>query len=146
MSTFKYELESLLNVREKLEDIKQKEYAESLELLKQKKDIKNKIDDSLNHSTLTFKNSISNSIDARQIKMQHNYRRVLEKKKGLATQNLEKAKKKSKQQHKELLSAMRNRKTLEILKDKKYDQFIEQEKRVEQQVIDEIICFAHKQA
>lgn len=145
MSTFTYKLESLLSVREKLEDAKQKEYAEALEVLEQKKDIKNKIDKSLKNSTLVFKASICNQIDTRKIKTQQNHHMLLKQKKGLAKENLKIAEQKTTQQRKELLAAMRSRKTLEILKEKKYEEFLNQEKKDEQQVIDEIVSFTYKQ-
>jgi len=144
MSTFKYELESLLSVREKMEDIKQKEYAKALESLEEKKNIKNEIDNCLENCTLDFKASISNIIDAREIKMQQSYQTLLKKQKGLAIHNLEIAHKKTKKQRKELLNAMRNKKTLEILKDKKYEQFLDEQKKDEQLLIDEIVSFAYK--
>jgi len=144
MSTFKYKLESLLSVREKMENIKQKEYAQALEILEEKKNIKKKIDNCLENNTLDMKNSISNIIDAREIKMQQSYQRLLKKQKGLAIHNLETAHKKTKDQRKELLHAMRNKKTLEILKDKKYEQFLNQQKKDEQLLIDEIVSFAYK--
>ena len=145
MSTFKYELESLLNVREKMENIKQKEYAEALEILEKNKNINNQIDDSLKNSTLKLKNSISDIIDAREIKMQQNYQLLLKKQKRVAIHNLEIAHKKTKKQRKELLNAMRNKKTLEVLKDKKYEQFKDEQKKDEQLLIDEIVSFAYKQ-
>lgn len=144
MSTFKYELESLLNVREMMENIKQKEYAEALEILEKNKNINNQIDDSLKNSTLKLKNSISDIIDAREIKMQQSYQLLLKKQKRVAIHNLEIAHKKTKKQRKELLNAMRNKKTLEILKDKKYEQFKEEQKKDEQLLIDEIVSFAYK--
>lgn len=146
MSTFRYELENVLNLREKLEDIKQKEYAESLALLEKEKKIKNQIDKSLNKSTLIFKSSISDAIDPRKIKLQQNYHTLLKKQKGVAVQNVEVAKKKTKEQRKQLLDAMKNKKTLEVLKEKRFEQFIEEEKKVEQQIIDEIVSFAYKHA
>jgi len=145
MSTFKYELESLLNVREKMEDIKQKEYAEALEILEKKKTISNQIDNSLKNNTLKLKDSISDIIDAREIKIQQNYQLLLKKQKGVALHNVEIAHNKTKEQRKELLNAMRNKKTLEILKDKKYEQFKDEQKKEEQLQIDEIVSFAYKQ-
>ena len=144
MSTFRYELENVLNVREKLEGIKQKEYAESLAILENEKKIKRQIDSSLNKSTLIFKNSISDTIDPRIIKMQQNYHALLKNQEILAIQKVAVAKKQTKKQRNELLNAMKNKKTLEVLKEKRFEQFIQEEKKQEQQIVDEIVSFAYK--
>ena len=146
MSTFKYKLENVLNVREKLEGIKQKEYAKALAILENEKKIKRKIDHALNQSTLIFKESIEDKIDPRVIKMQQNYHSLLKVQKDLAVANVAVAKKKTNKQRNELLNAMKNKKTLEVLKEKKFEQFIDEEKKQEQQIIDEIVSFAYKQS
>ena len=144
MSTFKYKLENVLNVREKLEGIKQKEYAKALAILENEKKIKRKIDHALNQSTLIFKESIEDKIDPRVIKMQQNYHSLLKVQKDLAVANVAVAKKKTSKQRNELLNAMKNKKTLEVLKEKKFEQFIDEEKKQEQQIVDEIVSFAYK--
>lgn len=144
MSTFKYELENVLNIREKLEGIKQKEYAQSLAALENEKRIKQQIENSLTRITLVFKDTISDAIDPRMIKMQQNYHSLLKTQEVLAVKNVAVAKKKTNKQRNELLNAMKNKKTLEVLKEKKFEQFIQQEKKDEQQIVDEIVSFAYK--
>ncbi len=61
MSTFKYELQNVLNLREQQENIKQKEYAEALEVLKIKKTIKKQIDESIYNNRQRLKDSVSYS-------------------------------------------------------------------------------------
>ncbi|HHX59582.1 MAG TPA: flagellar export protein FliJ [Epulopiscium sp.] len=146
MANFKYELENVLNVREKLQNIKQKEYADALELLKKEKQIKKQINHSLNNSRHAFKSSISDYIDPKKIKSQQNYHMLLEDQYQIATEKVEIAKGKTEKQRIELLNAMKNKKTLEILKEKRFEQFIEQEKKDEQQVVDEIVSFAYKKS
>lgn len=143
MSNFKYELENVLNVREKLENIKQKEYAESLEMLKQQKQVKKQINESLISSRHVFKSAISDYIDPKKIKLQQNHHMLLENQYTIATDKVEKAKDKTEKQRRELLNAMKNKKTLEILKEKRFEQFLEEEKKAEQQIVDEIVSFAY---
>lgn len=144
MSAFKYKLENVLNVREKLEGIKQKEYAHSLAVLEHEKKIKRQIAKSLDKSTLIRKDSISDVIDPRMIKMQQNYHTLLKVQEDLAVKNVAVAKKKTNKQRNELLNAMKDKKTLEVLKEKKFEEFIAEEKKQEQQIIDEIVSFAYK--
>lgn len=146
MSKFKYELENVLNVREKQENIKQKEYAEALEVLKQEKIIKKQIDQLLDHNTHIFKSAISDQIDSKKIRLQQNYHMLLENKQTMAVKKVEKAKVKTEKQRRELLNAMKNKKTLEILKEKRFEQFLEEEKKDEQQMVDEIVSFSYKNA
>lgn len=143
VSTFKYTLENVLNLREQQENIKQKEYAQALETLKIEEQIKKQIDKSLNESIQQFKNSISDYIDPYKIKSQRDYHSLLENRHAIATKKVQKAKDKAEKQRQELLMAMKNKKTLESLRTKKFEQFIEQEKKDEQQVVDEIVSFAY---
>ena len=143
MAGFKYELENVLNLRGKQENIKQKEYAQALEKLKQEKKIKQQIEQSLSNSRDIFKNDISDYIDPNKIKSHQNYHTLLEKQQTIATEKVKKAKNKTEEQRLELLNAMKNKKTLEILKEKRREQFIEQEKKDEQLIVDEIVSFAY---
>ncbi len=143
MATFKYELQNVLNLRHQQEKMKQKEYAQSLEVLKSEAYIKKQIDQSLDKSRQIFKDSLNDYIDPKLIKSQQSYHTLLENKQVIAAANVEKAKEKTEAQRQELLTAMKNRKTLEILKEKSLEEYKEQEKRDEQQVVDEIVSFAY---
>lgn len=143
MSGFKYELENVLNLRENEENIKQKEYAKSLEVLKEEKQKQTQIKESLKNSRHIFKHTISDHIDPKRIKAQQNYHTLLEKQHKLAISKVEKAKHKSEKQRIELLNAMKNKKTLEILKQKRLEVYLDEEKKAEQQVVDEIVSFGH---
>ena len=123
--------------------MKQKEYAKSLEVLKKEKKIKNQINESLENSRHIFKHTISNDIDPKKIKAQQNYHTLLKRQHEIAINKVEEAKNKSEQQRKELLNAMRNKKTLEILKQKRLEIYLDEEKKAEQQVVDEIVSFGY---
>lgn len=143
MATFKYKLQNVLRLREQQEGIKQKEYAQALEVLKVKTQIKQEINQSLNNSTQLLKDAMRDHIDPRRIKSQLNHHMLLEKKQALATEQVEQAKIVTEKQRQELLGAMKNKKTLEILKEKSLEEFKEQEKKEEQQVVDEIVSFGY---
>lgn len=143
MATFKYDLQNVLNLREQQEDMKLKEYAQSLDLLKEKEQIKKGIDDSLIHNRELFKSSISNYIDPNQVKQQHHYQMLLQNKQIIAKEKLEKAKENTEAHRQALLKAMKERKTLDILKEKRREAFKEEEKKEEQQIVDEIVSFAY---
>lgn len=146
MANFKYELENVLNVREKLENIKQKEYAEALEVLKKEKQAEKEISKALANNRHMFKSSVSDYIDPKKIQSHQNYKMLLEKQYEKATIKVKQAEIKSEEQRKQLLNAMKNKKTLEVLKEKRLEQFIEQEKKDEQQVVDEIVSFSYHKA
>lgn len=143
MSNFKYELQNVLNLREQQENIKQKEYAQALEVLKTEKAIKKQIDKSIYNNRQMLKHSVSDYIDPKIIKLQQNYQLRLEKEQVMAAKKVEKASVKTEEQRLELLEAMKNKKTLETLKEKRREEFIEEEKKEEQQIIDEIVSFAY---
>ncbi len=143
MAAFKYNLQNILNLREQQEDMKLKEYAQSLERLKEQRLIKKQIDESLLSNRELFKNSISDYIDPNQIKQQLNYQMLLANKQAIAKDKVDKAKENTDVYREHLLKAMKERKTLDILKEKKLEEFKEEEKKEEQQIIDEIVSFSY---
>lgn len=143
MAKFKYKFEGLLNLREKLEDAKQREYADSLMKLREKEEIKSKVKKSLDYNMLMLKQVTSSELDPREIAMHQQYNKVLKKHMIVVTKDVKNAKKESESKRVELLEAMKSKKTLAILKDKQYEQFLDEEKKMDQQMIDQIVSFSY---
>lgn len=143
MSKFKYKFDNILQLREKLEDIKKREYAEELQALEKKKKAKKQIEETLKNNIITLKKATTSNIDTNEVTMYLKYQKVLKERNKIAAEELHKATLKTEDKRSELLDAMKSKKTLSVLKEKKLEQFVEEEKKAEQQIIDEIVSFAY---
>lgn len=143
MSKFKYKFDNILQLREKLEDIKKREYAEELQALEKKKKAKKQIEETLKNNIITLKKATARNIDTNEVTMYLKYQKVLKERNKIAAEELHKSTLKTEDKRSELLDAMKSKKTLSVLKEKKLEQFVEEEKKAEQQIIDEIVSFAY---
>ena len=90
-----------------------------------------------------LKQVTSSELDPREIAMHQQYNKVLKKHMIVVTKDVKNAKKESESKRVELLEAMKSKKTLAILKDKQYEQFLDEEKKMDQQMIDQIVSFSY---
>ena len=134
---FKFSLDKLLDIRLEKEEESKRSFTESQ---REKRKLEEKIDD-LQNSYEKYK-GISEKEDVVYQKLKRYYVQGLQKgirsaKEDLLTKNLEVDKRR-----RELIEKQIERKTVEILKEKKYKQFIKEQQRVEQINIDELALYA----
>lgn len=140
MAKYKFKLDRVLNYKERIEDIKKAEFAEYNSILireeerlnhfnNYKKDLLMQKRESLNSLTIgTFKlhsdylKDISNLIETQKKTVQ------------IAQNDVDKA-------EGELLIAMQEKKSFERLKEIKYEEYIEDEKKKEEKITDAIVTF-----
>lgn len=137
-SNFKFQ--KLLNYKKDMEGLKKTEYGQVYQRLNTEED---KLSDfNLHKEDLVFKKSqASNGTSIANLKLYNNYLQditlnIQKQEKIIAEthEELEKAKE-------ELVLAMTEKKTYEILKENQYNDFIFQEKKKEEKLIDGIIAF-----
>jgi len=145
MAKFVFGFEQLLNIKRKIEKQEQMNLGKAMKALSasmQKLEITKY---HYNDSVKGFQNSLSsNRIDPTKIKRLNVnvafYHTQVKEQEALVTRNediVEKAREK-------LKLALKERKTFEILKEKAYEVYMEEEKAVEAKVIDEIVSFKYK--
>lgn len=135
---FKFSLDNLLEIRKQKEEESKKLFTESQ---RKKSSIEQKLDD-LKES---YKNhsGINGEEDVVYQKLKRYYLQGLEKgirtaKDELVVQNLEVDKRR-----KELVDKQIQRKTVETLKEKRYEAYIKEQERVEQNTLDELALYAY---
>ncbi|MDF2612689.1 MAG: fliJ [Clostridia bacterium] len=142
---FKFELNSVLSLKEKIEDVKKRElgiantYKEELEL--QKEALVNEHDGIY----VDIKKSSCAEVDIHAIKVLSRYSSYINKQIKDAEVHIVKAQKVVDIKREELLQAMKERKILDNLKEIKLEQHMEESKRLEQVLIDEIISYKYGQ-
>ena len=134
---FKFSLDKLLEIRKEKEEESKRLFTESQ---RQKRNIEDKLDN-LNDNYNKYK-GISGNEDVVYQKLKRYYVLGLQKgiksaKDELVTKNLEVDKRR-----RELVNKQIERKTVETLKEKKYNAFIKEQERVEQINLDELALYA----
>ncbi|MDO5518128.1 MAG: flagellar export protein FliJ [Clostridium sp.] len=135
---FKFSLDKLLEIRKEKEEESKRLFTESQ---RQKRIIEEKLED-LNNNYNKYK-GISGNEDVVYQKLKRYYVLGLQKgiksaKDELVTKNLEVDKRR-----RELVNKQIERKTVETLREKKYNAFIKEQERVEQITLDELALYAY---
>lgn len=140
---FKFELQAVLSLKEKLEEAKVRELGlantKKEQLLIQKSSLisaERQVEEALRkeHSSI---------IDIRKIKVLNNYGDILEKQIQKKEDEIKVAEKEVLKKQNEFLEAMKERKILDNLKDIQFEQYQEEDSKSERQIIDEIVSFKY---
>ena len=138
---FKFSLEPVLALREKIEDSKKRElgvatmhqekvYQEKLMLEQKKEEV-----------LLQVKSQSNNLVDLSSIKALNQYNTYMNKAITLKGQELVEAEKRVSEKRNELLAAVKDRKILDNLKSIHRENFEEEEKRDEQRILDDMVTY-----
>ena len=141
MAKFNFKLESVLHLREKLEDAKKNEFGAAIRALEEEKAKLAALEQEQLDTIESFRQSINEGIEPEDI---HNHNNYLAKLKFLIKQQhiaIKKAEAFVEIKRLELVEAMRDRKSLDKLKENKYEEFIAEEKQAEQKIIDEVVSY-----
>ena len=141
MAKFNFRLQSVLTVKEKIEDLKKNEFGKAvmeLEIERQKKaELERKRVDCING----FRESIMQGVNPLEIQRYNLFIDKLKHLIKLQEQAIIKAQAWVEKKRAELVEAMRDRKTLDALKENDFEEFLVEEKKAEQKVVDEIVSY-----
>jgi len=141
MAKFNFKLASILNIREKMEDLKKNEFGKAVMALEAEKARLVVLQDTKALCIQSFRDSLATGVKPDDLQ-QHNVYidrlKVLIKQQKMAIIRAEEF---VEQKRLELVEAMRERKTMDTLKDHAYEEYLIEEKQTEQKVIDEIVSY-----
>lgn len=141
MARFKFRLESVLNIKQKVEDLKKNEFGKAMAQLAMAKQKKVEMINERASCIEGFRQDIDRAIDPTSFAQ---YNLYIDRLKGLIIKQdmvIEKANLFAEKKRQELVEAMRDKKTLETLKENEYNEFIIEEKKEEQKMIDEVVSY-----
>jgi len=146
MAKFIFRLQSVLGLKEKMEDMKKNEFGKAVSELASAQQKKMELEQDKALCINKLRNSIDTGIDPQKIQQYNQY--IDNLKHLLARQEIyiQKCEEIVEQKRSELVEAMRERKTLEVLKENDYEEYIEEEKRSEQKIVDEIVSYRGNKA
>lgn len=140
---FKFKLASVLSLKEKMEESKKRELgaatlhkdnlvSEKLKLVEKKQAVLQEV-----------KAHNSRVVDVNSIKAFNAYNGYMEKAIKLKNKEVQEAEKKVEEKREELLEAVKERKILDNLKDIQNEVFMEEEKREEQRILDDVVTYKY---
>lgn len=138
---FKFNLEPVLSLREKIEDSKKRELGEAT--IHQENVYKEKLslEQKMHQALLEVKHPKQQTIDVASMKAYNHYSAYMEKSIQAKEEQLKEAKRLVDEKRQDLLEAVKDRKILENLKAIHKEAFIEEEKRDEQRIMDDMVTY-----
>ncbi len=140
---FKFELNSVLSLKEKMEDSKKRElgvantHKERLEQIK---------DDLMNEHDGVYdaiKKNVCIDFDVKEVRLLNQYSLHIKKQIKQTQNDIHKAQKTVDQKRDELLDAVKERKILENLKEIKREHYMIESKKTEQLLVDEMVSYKY---
>jgi flagellar FliJ protein len=148
MARFIFRLQSVLDLREKLEDQKELEYAQALrqveeERAKERALQKQKADCLGNLAARLGGEGEASPIDPHEVARYNDFIDVLKERITAQQKAVHAAEQFAEVKRKELVEAMRARKTIEKLRENALEEYTEEEKRGEQKQVDEVVSYKY---
>ena len=143
MAKFVYSLNSVLGIKEKLEDQKRLEYGQAVSKLEEEKEKKRVLLSKKAANISLFKKKLKEHIAPNEIRNINHYTELL--KRNITEQDsiIAKATEFMEQKRAELADAMKERKKYEKLKEKRFEEYLIEEKKEEQRIIDGVVSYKH---
>lgn len=143
MAKFIFSMQSLLSLKSRMEEQKKQEFGKAMGKLEEEREVLSKLKTEKHTVILGFKDGISNKVNPQDFQNINNYIEFLKKKIAIQMNVIIKAEKEVEKKRKALIEATKERKMLDKIKEKKYEQYIEEEKKQEQKIIDEIVSYKY---
>lgn len=140
---FKYQFETILNLKIRMEDMKKGELKLALEKLEKEKVILEKLVEDKEIQHQIFKEKQKHKFTAKDLKLFNNYINSLTKKIDYQATVVAKEEKNVEKVRSELVKASKEKKMFEKLKEKKLEEYMQEYYAGEQQVVDNIVSFKY---
>jgi flagellar FliJ protein len=142
MAKFKFQLQTLLNIRNQQEENLKNELGKAVQRLEKEKAELHRLNFSKDRLIMEF-NEKSRKTTVERLKEYNAYISVLSEKIKYQKENVNSASKNVDKVREELIKAVKDRKILDKLKEKKYDEYLIEENREELKSTDETASYKH---
>ncbi len=141
MAKFVFPLNSILNIKEKLEDQKRLEFGRAVSRFEQEKQKKILLIKEKEYYISFFRSSIEKGINPNELLNCNDYIEIIKQKIVMQQKAIEKAEQYVNETRQELVEASKQKKMYAILKENKLGEFLKEEKITEQKLVDEIVSY-----
>ena len=146
MAQFQFRLQSVLNLREKLEDQKEIEYAQALKALEEERAKERALRSKKNDKIEALRLLVMETPDPREVFLHNEFIEALKEKIAAQIKVVRAAAEFAENKRLELVEAMRDRKTIERLRENALEEYYEEEKQIAQKQIDEVVSYRYANA
>lgn len=144
MSKFKFKMESILNLKERIAEQKEQEFAKALQALATQRAILDQYYREKKQTIAKLKGEMGTKISPFDFQVYANYIEVVKQKIESQKLVIIKAEQFSEKKRLELVEATKEKKMLDKLKENKYEEYVEEGKKNEQKHVDEIVSYRFK--
>lgn len=141
MAGFKFRLQTLLKLKEQFEKNAKNELGVAIMKLEEEKSKLRVIEDNIDITTNDFKEACSGVIRPEKIKELKTYLEHLQHERDKQKENVKRQQKNVDIIRERLVEIMRERKVLENLKEKDFQEYLKEEAKKEQQQVDELVSY-----
>lgn len=144
MAVFKFSLATLLKIKEQFEQNTKNELGLVIQALERARRILHEIEEEIQNQVEEFGGALSGKIDQERIEGIRRWIVVLEKKKIDQEGQVKKASENVDIVRAKLIALVKERKVLEKLKEKEFQLYMEEESKLEQKVIDDLVTYKER--
>ena len=141
MAKFQFKMESLLRLRESLEEQKKNEFGRAVAELERQREKLNQLLNEKERMVQEFHENVKNRIDSRKSDSYNKYIKLLDKRIDEQRVIVKKCEDIEKECRFQLIEATKEKKKLEKLREKQFQQYLIEEKREEQKLTDELVSY-----
>lgn len=143
MGKFQFSMNSVLKLRERVEEQKKQEFGKAMKKLENEKMLLAIFKGQKEKALIDFKANVAKAIDPDEPKKFNYYIDALKRKIEIQVININRATKEAEEKREELMAATQDKKKLEKLKEREAEEHLEEEKRSEQKTTDEIVSYQY---
>ena len=143
MAKFVFRMQSLLSVKDKIETQRRMEYGRALAKLEAEKQKLKNLEDEKTETIRDFSQKVKASITPDVFALYNTYLEVLKNRIIEQIIQVQKAEKEAEEKWLILIEAMKEKKMLEKLKEKDLEEFKDEEKRIDQRLVDAIVSYKY---
>ena len=146
MAKFVFQMESMLRLKSRIEDQKKQEFAKALQRVEEEKAVLEKFFRDKSDAINKLKGDINIRISPIDFGLTNRYIEFTKEKIVIQKGVIIKVEQLLEQARLELVEATKERKMLDKLKEKKFEEYIDEEKKQEQKMVDEIVSYKYSKA
>lgn len=143
MAKFAYRLQGTLNLKEKLEEQKKMEYGHAIARLESEKQRLLELEEEQNLCMEQFRTTVTKNISQMKVQQYNGYIKILKTRAKEQMKVIAVAEKNVEKKRTDLVYAVQERKKLEKLREKAFEEYLGEEKIAEQKAVDEIVSYKY---
>ena len=143
MPRFNFRLQGYLNLKSKMEDQRKLEYGQAMSELERERTKLTLLETERAETLSAFREDIGKGVKPQSTNLYNSFLTWLKESINIQTEAVRKAEEEAERRRAALAEAMKERKMLEILREKHYEEFMREQALAEQKTVDEIVSFRH---